>query len=557
MSPSHLILYFVSFLTLIFTPSLAYAGSVEGEVTKQTFNPTAVAIFSGFVILTLLITWRAAKATKSPGSFYTAGGSITPLQNGLAIAGDFMSAATLLGMTSLLFFVGIDAMAMVFPVIVAWALSLMLIAEKLRNLGRFTFIDVVTYRLESRGLRVLLVICSLSVVIFYLIGQMVGAGKLIQLLFGLDYLIAVITVAFLMVTYVFFGGMIATTWVQMTKALLLMCGGALMTYLMMTRFGFSFNALMQAAAEKHSLGADITSPGGWLKKDTLNVWTVGLTISFGVIGLPHILMRFLTVKDAVAARSSVAYATLIMAIFYLFVIVIGFGAIALIWGDPRFYDSAGQLIGGRNMVALNAAKELGGDILLGFMSAVTFATILAVVAGLTLSGAASISHDLYSVVMRKGQADPKTELRLSKFVTLILGVIAVFLGVLFEKQNVLVVVSMALAIAASVNFPLLTLSIYWHRLTSWGAMIGGTLTLVISLALVILSDNVWVKVLGHEQAIYPYVFSTVFTLPLGFASIMLFSLLDRSKRAKREQAAYEAQLFRSETGIGAAEASGH
>lgn len=541
-------------LFIVLSAPFAFA---DQPSSGPSFNPIAVAIFSLFVIFTLLITWRAAKKTKSREAFYTAGGGISPVQNGFAIAGDFMSAATLLGITGLIFYTGIDAMILAFPVIIGWTLSLVVIAEKLRNLGKFTFVDVISYRLKANSVRVLLVLCSLVVVLFYLIGQMVGAGKLIQLLFGLDYNIAIIVVSALMVVYVYFGGMIATTWVQMIKAGLLMLGGTLITCLLLSRFGFDFSTLMVAAADKHPAGLDIGAPGGWLKSNPLNVWTVGLTMVFGIMGLPHVLMRFLTVKNASSARASVGYATLLMSVFYIFVLIIGFGSIAILWENPNYYSQSGELIGGSNMVALHAAKDLGGDYLLGFMSAVAFATILAVVAGLTLSGAAAISHDLYAGVIKRGQANPDMELRLSRIVTLVFGVIATVLGIAFQNQNIAVVTAIALAVAASVNFPLLALSIYWKGLTSRGAVLGGSLTLVAALTMIILSDAVWVQILGNSSPLFPYIYPTVFSLPLGFATMILFSVLDRSRRAETEREAFEEQLIRAETGLGASGASHH
>ncbi len=520
-------------------------------------NWFAISVFLAFVAVTVLVTWRAAKATKSREDFLTAGGTISPMQNGFALAGDFMSAATLLGITSLVFFTGVDGLVMSFTVIIGWTMALVLIAEKLRNLGRFTFVDVITYRFDGQAVRVLLVACSLLVILFYLVGQMVGAGKLIELLFGIKYGYAVALVSAMMVVYVYFGGMIATTWVQMIKAAMLMLGGLLIALLILNRFDFDFSALLAGAAEKHDLGEAITAPGGWLNADPLNVWTVGLTLAFGIMGLPHILMRFLTVRDGASARKSVGYATGLISIFYLLVIVIGFGAIALLWQNPQYYDGAGALLGGNNMVALHAADAVGGSALLGFMSAVAFATILAVVAGLSLSGAAAIAHDLYGVAIKRGKADPATELKISRISVLGFGVISVFLGLLFEQQNIAVIVSTALAIAASVNFPLLALSIYWPGLTGRGALLGGSITLFIAMVTIILSDGVWVQILGHEDALFPYVYPTVLTMPIGFLLIIIFSVLDRSSKGNKERERFSAQQVRAETGLGAEAAIDH
>ena len=478
------------------------AATIEGEVVKQETNVFAIVIFFVFALSTLGITWWAARQTKSKEAFYTASGGVSPLQNALAIAGDFMSAATLLGITGLMFFRGYDGYILSFGIIVGWAIMLMIIAERFRNLGRFTFVDVISYRLEGHSVRVLMALCSLVVIVFYLIGQMVGAGKLIQLLFGLDYIYAIIIVSGLMVLYVTFGGMIATTWVQMIKAILLLGGGAFISFALLAKFGFSFSNMLKASVDVHPMGQNLLEPGGWLKKSPLNVWTVGLTMCFGIMGLPHILMRFFTVKDAADARKSVAYATLIMSVFYIFILIIGLGAVAIIWGQPEYYDEAGKLAGGSNMVALHAAKALGGDFLLGFMSAVAFATILAVVAGLALAASAAIAHDLYAVVLKKGKADPKVELRITKISVLVVGALSIVLGVVFETQNIAVVTAFALAIAASVNFPLLLLSMYWRGLTSRGAVLGGALTFVFTIIIIILSQNIWVDVLGPRQSCF-------------------------------------------------------
>ncbi|MEE9272730.1 MAG: cation acetate symporter [Robiginitomaculum sp.] len=546
------------FLTSLLTFSnFAYGSGIEGSVEKQETNFYAIVIFFVFSLLTLGITYWAARRTKTKEAFYTASGGVTPMQNALAIAGDFISAATLLGVTGLLFFRGYDAYILSFSVVIGWAIMLMIIAERFRNLGRFTFVDVISYRLEGHSVRVLMAICSLVVIIFYLIGQLVGAGKLIQLLFGLDYVYAIIIVSVLMVLYVTFGGMIATTWVQMIKAILLLGGGAFIVFALLAKFNFSFSEMLQASVNVHPKGQALLEPGGWLKKDPLNVWTVGLTMCFGILGLPHVLMRFFTVKDATGARKSVAYATLIMSVFYIFILIIGLGAVAILWGQPEYYDAAGNIVGGSNMVALHAAKSLGGDLFLGFMSAVAFATILAVVAGLTLAASAAIAHDLYAIVIKKGKADPKTELKISKIAVLVVGALSVVLGLVFETQNIAVITAFALAIAASVNFPLLLLSMYWKGLTSRGAVIGGTLTFIFTIIIIILSNNIWVMVLGHEKAIFPYIYPTIFTMPAGFVLMWFFSITDKSAIAALEKSRFDEQFFRSETGFGADKVAKH
>jgi len=552
------ILKFIGFITaVILIPFSASAENVSEVSNKQDDNIIAIAIFMAFVISTLVITWWAARRTKSREAFYTASGGISPMQNALAIAGDFMSAATLLGITGLMYFVGFDGFILSFTIIIGWAIMLMIIAERFRNLGKFTVVDVISYRLHGNSVRILMAVCSLTVILFYLIGQMVGAGKLIQLLFGLDYSYAIICVSLLMVLYVMFGGMLATTWVQMIKAVLLLAGGAFISVALLSRFGFNIGSLFNASIDIHPKGQAIMEAGGWLKKEPLNVLTVGLTMTFGIMGLPHVLMRFFTVNDAVGARKSVAYATIIMSVFYIFILIIGLGSIAILWDNPNYYNEAGELIGGSNMVALHAAKELGGDILFGFISAVAFATILAVVAGLTLAGSAAIAHDLYAVVLKNGDADPEKELKLSRFVVFIIGIISILTAIAFETQNIAVVTTFALALAASVNFPLLLLAMYWKGLSSRGAVIGGFLTFILTLVLIIFSQNVWVEVLGNDKALVPLIYPTVYSMPIGFILIWLFSVLDRSPNAQGERGRFNEQFIRSETGIGAEKASQH
>ncbi len=541
---------------LLFISSLSQANDGV-EVQAAGANFAAISIFIAFVCLTLLITVWAAKRTKSREAFYAASGGITPVQNAFAIAGDFMSAATLLGITGLMFSVGYDGYILSFAIIIGWGIMLILIAERFRNLGKFTFVDVATYRLKSNGIQLFLPICSLIVVLFYLMGQMVGAGKLIELLFGLDYNLAVVIVAVLMVFYVTVGGMLATTWVQMIKAFLLLFGGGFIAFELLRMFGFSFDDMLASSISVHDRGDAIIKPGGWLKLDFWHVTSVGLTMCFGIMGLPHILMRFFTVKDAKGARKSVAYATIIMAIFYLFILVIGLGSIAILWNNPEYYTAEGKLIGGSNMVALHSAKILGGDFMLGFMSAVAFATILAVVAGLTLSGAAAVAHDIYGNVIKKGKSDPKKELLLSRVTVLIIGVISIFLAMAFESQNIAVIVAFALSLAASVNFPLLVYSMYWRGLTSRGAVVGGTITLIVTLVCIVLSDSVWVKVLGNPEPLFNYVYPTVISMPCGFILMWLFSVTDKSETSVKERSGFGNQYIQSEIGLDVSAPSDH
>ncbi|MCF8473906.1 MAG: cation/acetate symporter ActP [Emcibacter sp.] len=535
---------------------MASGGGDIGDVEKQPVNMTAIVMFLIFVLATLGITWWAARHTKTKDDFYAAGGGIKPWQNGTAIAGDFMSAATFLGITAATFGFGFDALILAVGVMAAWPVILFLMAEKLRNLGSYTFIDVVSYRFEKKPIRIISAIGSLSVIIFYLIAQMVGAGKLIQLLFGLDYVYAIILVSFLMICYVSFGGMLATTWVQLIKAILLLIGGSFIAFMVMKNLDFNFETLFSRAAEHHPKGKDILGPGLWMQ-NPVAIISIGLTMMFGIMGLPHILMRFFTVKNSKDARKSVFVATSLMGYFYLLIIVIGYGAIIFIMGNPDYYDGAGKILGGGNMVALHLTHYMGGDIMLGFMSAVAFATILAVVAGLTLAGAATIAHDLYAKTFKTTFVTNAEEIKVSRIATFVLGGISIILGIAFEFQNVAFVASLALAIAASVNFPILIVSIYWSKMTTTGAIGGGVVGLVFSIGLIILGPSVWVDVLGYETPIYPHIYPTFYSMPLAFLAIWVFSYFDKSPRAEKERLLFVEQYVRSETGLGISTAKKH
>ncbi|HBK48678.1 MAG TPA: cation acetate symporter [Pseudomonas sp.] len=539
-----------------FAPAVWAADALTGEVQKQPLNVSAIAMFVAFVAFTLGITYWASKRNKSASDYYAAGGKITGFQNGLAIAGDYMSAASFLGISALVFTSGYDGLIYSIGFLVGWPIILFLIAERLRNLGKYTFADVASYRLGQKEIRTLSASGSLVVVAFYLIAQMVGAGKLIELLFGLDYHVAVILVGILMCMYVLFGGMLATTWVQIIKAVLLLSGASFMALMVMKHVGFDFNALFSEAIKVHAKGEAIMSPGG-LVKDPISAFSLGLALMFGTAGLPHILMRFFTVSDAKEARKSVLYATGFIGYFYILTFIIGFGAILLVSTNPDFKDAAGALLGGNNMAAVHLANAVGGSVFLGFISAVAFATILAVVAGLTLAGASAVSHDLYASVWRKGKANDRDEIRVSKITTVALGVLAIGLGILFEKQNIAFMVGLAFSIAASCNFPVLLLSMYWKKLTTRGAMIGGWLGLVSAVTLMILGPTIWVQILGHEKPIYPYEYPALFSMAIAFVSIWFFSVTDKSKAAEDERALFFPQFVRSQTGLGASGAVSH
>lgn len=541
--------------TLASSPLLA-ADALTGEVHRQPLNISAIVMFVIFVAATLFITYWASKRNRSASDYYAAGGRITGFQNGLAIAGDYMSAASFLGISALVYTSGYDGLIYSIGFLVGWPIILFLIAERLRNLGKYTFADVASYRLKQTEVRTLSASGSLVVVALYLIAQMVGAGKLIELLFGLQYHVAVVLVGILMVLYVLFGGMLATTWVQIIKAVMLLSGASFMAIMVMKSVNFDIGTLFSEAVKVHEKGIAIMSPGG-LVADPISAISLGLALMFGTAGLPHILMRFFTVSDAKEARKSVFYATGFIGYFYILTFIIGFGAILLVSTNPDFKDATGALLGGTNMAAIHLADAVGGSLFLGFISAVAFATILAVVAGLTLAGASAVSHDLYASVIKKGKANEADELRVSKYTTVVLGVVAIGLGILFEKQNIAFMVGLAFSIAASCNFPVLFLSMFWSRLTTRGAVYGGWLGLVSAVSLMILGPTVWVKVLGHAQAIFPYEYPALFSMAVAFVGIWLFSVTDKSQNALDEHAKFFPQFVRSQTGLGAASASSH
>ena len=539
-----------------------FAGeAISGAVEKQPLNMSAIIMFLIFVGATLGITYWAAKRTKTAKDFYTAGGGITGFQNGMAIAGDYMSAASFLGISALVYGKGYDGLIYSIGFLVGWPIILFMVAEQLRNLGKYTFADVASYRLRQTPIRTLAAFGSIATVILYLIAQMVGAGKLIQLLFGLDYEIAVILVGVLMILYVTFGGMLATTWVQIIKAFLLLSGATFMAIAVMAHYNFNFESLFATAVQMKDVS--IMAPGK-LVSDPISAISLGIALMFGTAGLPHILMRFFTVSDAKEARKSVFYATGFIGYFYILTFIIGFGAIVMVFQNPQYLDLAKQavdggspILGGDNMAAIHLSHAVGGDFFLGFISAVAFATILAVVSGLTLAGASAISHDLYASVIRKGKADGLMEMKVSKIATVILGIVAIYLGIAFEEQNIAFMVGLAFAIAASANFPILFLSMYWSKLTTRGALLGGSLGLLTAAVLVVLGPTVWVDFLGHAEAIFPYKYPALFSVSAAFIGIWFFSITDSSDTAAKEREAFEAQYIRAQTGIGAEGAVEH
>ncbi len=547
-------------LALLAVTAMAYAGPpVEGAMEQQPTNWHAIIMFCIFVAMTMGITYWASSRTKSTADFYTAGGGITGFQNGLAIAGDYMSAATLLGLTAMVYTQGYDGYIYMLAFFAGWPIILFLMAERLRNLGKFTFSDITAYRLDEGKVRTMAAISSLTVVCFYLIAQMVGAGQLIKLLFGLEYNVAIFAVGILMMVYVTFGGMVATTWVQIIKACMLMFGGTLVMVLAFSQFDFSFQNLLEKATAIHKLGPKLMHPGSLLA-DPVTAISLGLGLMFGTAGLPHILMRFFTVTDAKEARKSVLYASGFVAYFFNVIFIMGLCGILIVGQNPEFFEGGtvgGKLIGGGNMVAMHLANAVGGNMLLGFLAAVAFATILAVVSGLALAGASAISHDLYARVIMKGRASEAKEIRVSRIATICLGFVAIILGILFEKQNIAFMVGLAFGVAAAANFPVLILSMFWKGLTTRGALFGGYGGLVTAVSLVVFSKSVWVDVLHNAAPLFPYTQPALFAMPVAFFLAYVFSKSDSSARAQKEIVAFEDQYVRGQTGFGASSASNH
>jgi cation/acetate symporter len=510
-------------------------------------NPVAIAFFFLFIAVTLGITWWAARRTRTTEHFYAAGRSVTGLQNGLALAGDYMSAASFLGIAGLVSLSGFDGLIYSIGFLVGWPVVMFLIAEPLRNIGKYTFADVVAYRLRQAPVRVAAAMGSLAVVSFYLIAQMVGAGNLIKLLFGMRYATAVVIVGLIMLAYVLFGGMIATTWVQIVKAVLLLGGASLLALLVLLRYGLSPLALFDAAAAGY--GAGVLGPGR-LVSDPVDAVSLGLALMFGTAGLPHILMRFYTVPDARTARTSVSYATAFIGAFYLLTFVLGFGAMVVVGQDTiRGVDKGG------NMAAPLLAEAVGGTGFLGFIAAVAFATILAVVAGLTLSGAAALSHDLWVNVFRHGAASQYEQLFVARVATLLLGGLSILLGIAFQGQNVAYMVGLAFAIAASANFPALVLSVFWRPFTTRGAqasMLVGTLT---ALVLIALSPTIQLDVLGRASAPFPLRNPGIVTIPLAFLVGIAVSLLAPEREAEARFAEVQRRLHLGESRAEAADAT--
>jgi cation/acetate symporter len=496
-------------------------------------NLVAVAFFVLFIALSLAITVWASRRTRTADHFYTAGKSVTAWQNGLALAGDYMSAASFLGIAGLVALSGFDGLIYSIGFLVGWPIVTFLIAEPLRNMGRYTFVDVVALRLRPRPIRIAASSGSLAVVAFYLIAQMVGAGNLVRLLFGLPYETAVIIVGVVMLAYVLFGGMTATTWVQIIKAVLLLGGATVLSLLVLARFHFNPLALFSEAASRY--GASVLAPGRQVT-NPIDAVSLGLALMLGTAGLPHILMRFYTVRDAQTARSSVGFATAIIGFFYLLTFILGFGAMVIVGREAITKIDAGG-----NMAAPLLAEAVGGTPFLGFIAAVAFATILAVVAGLALSGAATLSHDLWVNVVRDGHVEEQEQLRVARVATVLLAIVAITLGIAFKGQNVAYMVGLAFAIAASANFPALVLSIFWSRLTTAGAQTSMIVGSVSTLVLIYLSPTIQTDMFKHA-ALFPLRNPGIVSIPLSFAVAILVSLAWPVVEEQRKFAELERRL---------------
>jgi len=523
--------------------------AMAAEPGKGTPSGVAITSFLAVIAVTLGITYWAARRTRTAHQFYAAGSSIKGWQNGFAIAGDFMSAATFLGLTGLFFTIGFDSIIYILCPPVAYAVIAFLLADRLRNLGKFTFADIICGRLEQKTMRIYASTAAFVSAIVYLIAQIVGAGGLIQILFGIPYNYAVALVGVLMVLYVAFGGMLATTWVQITKAVILMLGVVYMAFMVLHAFGFDYAALYQQAIENHGNGALLTLPGG-LNIGFFNMLSMSAGLMFGIIASPHILMRFFTVPDARNARQSAFVALMIVSfVFILLFYIVAAGCLALVKGDPRFLDASGNIIGGTNMVVIHLGEVLGGEVFLGIISAVAFATILAVVAGLTLASASAISHDLYANVFRRGhEGEESREVLVSRLATVVIGILTIIFGIAFQGQNIAYIVALALAIAASANFPVLILSMFWRGLTTRGAWTGGAMGLVCSLLFVILGPAVWVEVFGFEKAIFPSGYPALYAMLIAFFTVWIISVTDKSNRAGIDRNNFDEQEMRCQLG---------
>lgn len=494
-------------------------------------DSTVIVLFSAIVLLTLVITYLAAKKTKSAGDFYTAGGGLTGWQNGLAIAGDYLSAASFLGIAGMIALQGFDGFFYSIGFLIAYLVVLFLVAEPLRNLGKYTLADMINSRFDARKVRGAAALSTITIVLFYMIAQLVGAGALIQLLFDIPYWIAVLIVGVMMTIYVLFGGMMATSWVQITKAVLLMTGMVIMTFIVLWKFNFNIGTMFTEVKTATSHGADYLNPG--IKyTNPLGTLSLMLALVLGTAGLPHILMRFFTVKDAKTARKSVITATWTIGIFYVLILFLGIGAAV-------FVGESGILAAnpGGNMAAPLLAKAIGGDILFAFISAVAFATILAVVAGLVLSGASAFAHDIYGQIIKKGKITERQQMLAARYAALGVSVLSIILALGTQYLNVAFLVSLAFAIAASANLPVILYTIYWKRFNTSGAIWALLSGLISALVLVSMGPSVFSPVEGAAlfvgNPIFPLDNPALFSVPIGFIAGYLGTVLSKEHDFQR------------------------
>ncbi len=523
-------------------------------------NVEAVVIFAIVLSITLGVTYWASQRMTGAATFYAAGRQITGVQNGLAISGDYLSAASFLGIAGLIYLYGFDGFLYSIGFLVAFLTVMFLLAERMRNAGKFTIADVLAFRLNQRPARTAAALGTLTVVAFYLIAQMVGAGVLIQALVGIDFSIAVVITGVFMLCYVIFGGMLATTWVQIIKAVLLMAGIVVMSVFVLDRIGWNpIELFNKAEANKTAESTFSLAPGTFLASP-IDTVSLGLALVLGTAGLPHILMRFFTVPNAKAARGSVVWAMFIIGFFYLLTTVIGFGARALM-GEAGV-EAAGK---GGNLAAPNLAAELGGgagtfggDLFLAVIAGVAFATILAVVAGLVLSASGAVAHDIWSSVIRKGKDSEKEEVTVAKIAAVSIGALAIVVAVIGgEGLNVSFMVGLAFAIAASANFPALLLALTWRRFSTTGAVMGVLFGVVSAIALIVMSPTVWPGADSQTGSPLPFELANpgIISIPLGFLGCILGTVLSTERKAERS---FPELFVRSETGLGAEKAlSGH
>lgn len=508
-------------------------------------NTPAFLMFLGIVFVTLIITYYASKKTKNASEFYTAGGGLTGWQNGMAIAGDYMSAASFLGIAGAVALTGFDGFFYSIGFLVAYLVVLYLVAEPLRNLGKYTFADMIAARFDAKRIRGFAAMNTIAISIFYMIAQLVGAGALIKLLLGLDYTTSVLIVGVLMTVYVIFGGMHATSWVQIIKAILLMGGTFLISIIVLAKFNWSIMDMFEQMKTATPLKESFLNPGVKYKigLDTISL-NMGLVL--GTAGLPHILVRFFTVKDAKTARSSVVYATWIIGIFYVMTIFLGFGAAAFV-GNSEIVaaNPAG------NMAAPLLAKAVGGNMMFAFISAVAFATILAVVAGLVLTAASAFAHDFYNEILRKGKATEKQQVSMARWAAIGVSIISIMLALGAQTLNVAFLVSLAFAVAASANLPVIIYTIYWKRFNTTGAIWAMVVGLISAVGLVLISPNVFSPEAGKAifvgNPIFPYTTPGIVSIPLGFIAGYLGTIFSSQKSDVKK---FEEVLVKSNTGIG-------